>query len=73
MIPRLALASSQIANGYLVSSLATEQRMGVAKLATGVSRGVSQVRSSEYLGIKHQKGTKGIGFWIENLATTFRS
>ena len=40
MIPRLALASSQIANGYLVSSLATEQRAGVAKLATGVSGGV---------------------------------
>ena len=36
----LALASNQIANGYLVSPLATEQRAGVAKLATGVSRGV---------------------------------
>ena len=33
----LALASSQIANGYLVSPLATEQRAGVAKLATGAS------------------------------------
>ena len=29
----LALASSQIANGYLVSPLATEQRAGVAELA----------------------------------------
>ena len=35
----LALASSQIANGYLVPPLATEQRVGIAKLATGVSRG----------------------------------
>ena len=35
----LALASSQVANGYLVSPLATEQRAGVAKLATGVCRG----------------------------------
>ena len=33
----LALVGSQIANGYLVSPLATEQRVGVAKLATGVS------------------------------------
>ena len=36
----LALASSQIANGYLVSPLVTEQSAGGAKLATGVSRGV---------------------------------
>ena len=34
----LALASSQIANGDLVSLLATEQRAAVAKLATGVCR-----------------------------------
>ena len=35
----LALASSQIANGYLASPLATEKKAGLAKLATGVSRG----------------------------------
>ena len=33
--PNPALASSQIAHGYLVSPLATEQRARVAKLATG--------------------------------------
>ena len=33
-IAGLALASSQVANGYLFSELATEQRVGVAKLAT---------------------------------------
>ena len=33
-----AITSNQIANGYLVSPLATKQRAGVA--ATGVSRGV---------------------------------
>ena len=32
----LALASSQTANGYFSSPLATEQRAGVAKLAAGV-------------------------------------
>ena len=36
----LALDSSQIANGYLVSLLATKQRTGVGKLATGVSIGI---------------------------------
>ena len=40
----LALASSQVANGYLVSPLATEQRAGVAKLATRVFRSVWQVK-----------------------------
>ena len=38
--PGLALASSQVANGYLPSQLATEQRAGVAKLATGFFWGV---------------------------------
>ena len=39
-ITGLALTSSQIANGYLVSPLATEQRDGVAKLAAGGSGSV---------------------------------
>ena len=56
----LALACSQVANGHLVSPLATEQRAGVAKLATGVSRSVLKVRSSEYLGITYQKDIKDI-------------
>ena len=42
MVAGLALASSRIANGYLISPLATEKRAGVAKLATGVSCGVQQ-------------------------------
>ena len=36
----LMLASSQIVNDYFSSPLATEQRVGVAKLATGVTRDV---------------------------------
>ena len=54
-------ASSGIANGYLISPLATEQKAGVAKVAKGMIRGVRQVRSSEYLGITYQKDTKDIG------------
>ena len=69
----LVLASSQIAHGYLVSPLATEQKAGVAKVAKGMIRGVRQVRSSEYLGITYQKDTKDIGSWTENLAMTFHS
>ena len=68
----LALASSQVANGYQDSPLATEQRAGVAKLATGVCRSMWQVSSSEYLGVTYQKDTKDIGYWMRNLATTFR-
>ena len=34
------LATSQIANGYLVSQLVTEQRAAAANLADGVSWGV---------------------------------
>ena len=48
----LAPASSQIANGCLVSPLAIEQRAGGAKLATGVSRGLLPVRSSESVSAK---------------------
>ena len=60
----LALASSQIASGHLVSPLATE-RAGVVKLATGVRRGVWQVKSSEYLGMTYQKDIKDIGLLDE--------
>ena len=48
----LALASSQISNGYLVSPLATERRAGVAKLVTGVSKSVLPVKSSESVSAK---------------------
>ena len=68
----LALASSQVANGYQASPLATEQRAGVAKLATGVCRSMWQVSSSEYLGVTYQKDTKDIGYCTRNLAMTFR-
>ena len=69
MYSGLALASSQIANGYLVSLLA-EQRAGVAKLTAGLSGCVQLVRSSESL-VKHTK--KDFDHWMGNLATTFRS